>query len=836
MATLESKLIVSLRDAVSGPARGVSAALARLRRQGERTSGVLLGGGKSMIGANLRGLLAVGAGYYGVTKAIGGTVGAAIKFEEAFSDVKKVFSGTPAQLEQVRSQILDLSKHLPNSAEGLSDIFAAAAQSNIPFQELGKFSEMVAKVAVAWDVTEGETSDALAKIKNQLHMGVDEIGLYADAINYLSNNTAAKAPDLVDFSKRVAANGEMFGFTAEQTLAFGGAMVAMGAQTEVAATSFRNMGRSLTIGARATKMQRTAFSKLGLDSVKTAKSMQKNAYKTTLDVLDRIQKLPEWERISIASALFGDEARALMPVINKTDELRRQADMLANSMNYAGSATKEFEERAATTGNALKLLKNRISAIGIEMGSGWTSTIKAAADGIGDVLLTLKQRVGILDDIKAAFEGFMGGLGGVAKDGQAGGIRKMMNDLGDAVFGEAFTGGSKQVDERVTALAKLSNRMRGIGADFRQFFTDISAGDFAASFKSLKSAVSEMSGAMTVGGAIAIGLTGAAMIKLGEGALALTFSKAGQIAIMAMAVASLIDAVKGAESLGEFVESLKGLDTIEWVAIGAGLLMIGTRAMRAVKWFKELANNAPKAPGGTPAGQPGTTTPVAAGGGGLLNALGLSAITAFWASLVQGLGDTPGSTFEEQVANQKKAREQLRRVLGLDSGEEMPQSRGGPLRRGRDRGDVERERSLDEYLGPPDRPNTPNSERKNGQSPSPAGDGSPLLEMMRWFWGRIPTDLTKPIGEVGRGEKGTAPRLPAEGPNEVSLLGTPPVTIAGTPSVALTNPPPRPNISIHAPITVNGITDLDMIGRHLQNKVSEAMSGIQSDVEYSPGL
>lgn len=48
--------------------------------------------------------------------------------------------------------------------------------------------------------------------------------------------------------------------------------------------------------------------------------------------------------------------------------------------------------------------------------------------------------------------------------------------------------------------------------------------------------------------------------------------------------------------------------------------------------------------------------------------------------------------------------------------------------------------------------------------------------------------------------------------------------------------PVRPNITINAPITVNGITNMDEITRHLRNRVSEAMSGIQSDLEYSPGL
>ncbi|SBW14305.1 hypothetical protein BR10RB9215_C11131 [Brucella sp. 10RB9215] len=79
-------------------------------------------------------------------------------------------------------------------------------------QELTKFSEMAAKVSVAWDTSQGETGDALAKIKTQLGFNVDQIGLHADAINHLANNTASAARDLVEFDKRVAATGNVWLF------------------------------------------------------------------------------------------------------------------------------------------------------------------------------------------------------------------------------------------------------------------------------------------------------------------------------------------------------------------------------------------------------------------------------------------------------------------------------------------------------------------------------------------------------------------------------------------------------------------------------------------------
>lgn len=463
MTTLHSQLRLTLFDQVSGRMRGIHREVAAFQGR-VRAMAVPFSGFTARIAA-------VGAGYIGVTAGMRGTVGAALKFENAFADVVKVLDASPGQLQEVRHQIVELSKQLPNSAEGIAAIYAQAAQSNIPLKELGKFSEMVAKVAVAWDTSEGDTSDALAKIKNQLNLSVGEIGLFADAINHLGNNTAAKAPDLVDFSKRVAATGEMFGFTATQTLAFGGAMVASGAQTEVASTSFRNMGRALTIGARATKQNEIAFRKLGLNAVSTAKNMQENALDTTLDVLDRIGRLPEWERISIASALFGDEARALMPVIANSTELRRQLGLVGSEANYAGSAVEEYMTRADTVGNQLAITGNKIRAVFRGWGEGMLPSIKGLNDGLGDVFDTLHTRIGIFDQVKAGFDGLMVGLG----YGGPAGLRTMVNDLGDILFGKAFDGGGfmQATDERAKQLARISNSFRQIGRDVRQFASDV---------------------------------------------------------------------------------------------------------------------------------------------------------------------------------------------------------------------------------------------------------------------------------------------------------------------------------------------------------------------------
>ncbi|UNK36583.1 phage tail tape measure protein [Shinella sp. H4-D48] len=528
MAVLKSSLILSLIDNVSGRAKGINSALGSLQR-----------GHASFLGMAGR-LAAFGGAYVGVTQGIGGTVGAALEFESAFADVRKVLDANEEQMANVRRSIIAMSKELPIAASGIAEIYAAAGQSNIPLAEITKFSEMVAKVSTAWDVPVAETGQALAEIKNQLNLGVNEVGLFADSLNHLSNNTAANAPRLLEYTKHVAATGEMFGFSAQETLAFGGAMISSGGEAEVAATSFRNMGRALTIGTRATKTHNTAFKRLGLDAVKTAKSMQKNALKTTLDVIDRIQALPEWERISIASALFGDEARALMPVINNATELRRQLGLVGDEANYAGSAFKEYTVRASTVGNVLQILKNKFADFFRSMGDDMLPGIKQAALGVGHILDTMGQRATIFDKMGAAMKAFLQGFGVDS------GIRETVESIGDLLFGKAD--GSASADQLGRIFAKfkeygasvreLSDAIRNnpiaqflgeLGADgFKLMLAAVGIGLVASSIMKLARAIAFLTGITTAIGIFkSFGKVGSILGGLGGGAAAGAAAGAG---------------------------------------------------------------------------------------------------------------------------------------------------------------------------------------------------------------------------------------------------------------------------------------------------------------------
>ncbi|MCZ8158642.1 MAG: phage tail tape measure protein [Rhizobiaceae bacterium] len=393
-STITSSLVVRLIDQVTGPAKKVSGALLGLNQTargatagiGDRLSAAIDQNNAALDRARM-GLVDAAAGLYALKTAFSSPIREAMAFESAMADVRKVVDfPTPKGFDEFRDGLLDLSKRLPVSVNGLAEIAAAAGQAGIAGDDLNKFTEAAAKVGVAFDIGAGEAGDALAKLKTGLGLTIDETVLLTDAMNHLSNAQASSAAEVLDVVRRVGAQGAQFGFTAEQVAALGSAMVAAGAESDVAATSIRNMGLALTKGESATKSQRKAFKALGLDAAKVAKRMQEDAVGTTLDVMERISKLPKETQAAISSELFGNEARALGPLLTNLGLLKDSFALVADEAKYSGSSFKEYEVRSKTFANSVAIFQNRLSALKITIGSALIPALNDLLDKVAPIV------------------------------------------------------------------------------------------------------------------------------------------------------------------------------------------------------------------------------------------------------------------------------------------------------------------------------------------------------------------------------------------------------------------------------------------------------------------
>lgn len=398
MTILTSKLIVALVDQVTAPSRAVSAAINRMTVASQANAARM---------AEVRGkMLDATAAGWALWRGLSAPVNAAMQFESAMADVRKVVDfPTPEAFQEMGDDIRRLSTEMPMAADGIAAIVAAAGQSGLAVDELLPFAEMAAKVGVAWEVSADNAGEALAKLKTALGMSVAETGLLADAINHLGNNTAASAPDILDVVRRVGAQASQFGLSAEQAAAFGAAMVGAGAESEVAATSFRNMGRALTRGASATKRQSAAYKTLGLDAQKVAADMQRDAVGTITNVLERIRAVPAEARAALITDLFGDEARAIGPLITNTELLADALGLVANRAEYAGSAAEEYAIRAKTSENNLQLFRNQITSLAISIGNALLPAMNQILAVVGPIVTSISDLAQRFPNVTAGIVG-----------------------------------------------------------------------------------------------------------------------------------------------------------------------------------------------------------------------------------------------------------------------------------------------------------------------------------------------------------------------------------------------------------------------------------------------
>lgn len=395
MANLTSSLIVRLIDQVSGPAKNVSRNLLGMQRAtagarnasfGTRLATSIKHNDRALSNAR-GGLVDAAAGFYALRAAIASPVQAAMEFESAMADVTKVVDfPTPEAFNKFRDGLIALSKEVPISVNGLAAIAAAAGQAGIAGDELTRFTETAAKVGVAFDISAEDAGSAMAKMKTGLGMSIDEVLLLSDSMNHLSNSQASSASEILDVMLRVGASGKQYGYAATEVAAFASAMIAAGATSETASTSFRNMGLRLNLGESATKRQKEALGRLGLEATDVASRMQKDAAGTTVDVMERLAGLPADVRAAVSSDLFGNEARALGPLLTNLDLVRKSLGLVDDESKYAGSSFREFEVRAGTFQNAAQIFNNRLTAMKVVIGSALIPVINGLMDSIVPVI------------------------------------------------------------------------------------------------------------------------------------------------------------------------------------------------------------------------------------------------------------------------------------------------------------------------------------------------------------------------------------------------------------------------------------------------------------------
>lgn len=280
----------------------------------------------------------------------------AIAFEDTMADVAKVYNtkiGDSAFL-QLGEQAKDLSVYLSKSAEESASLMAALGQGGVEQSNLNKVAKTAGQMAVAFDLTADIAGDRYTKLKNALGSSWDETAKLGDAINYLSDNQASKASEILEY---MAAGGagvaKMAKASGQDIAAMGSYLLSVGKSGAESATIVERFYKGIMKSSTARKVfQNAGEGAAGLMAV----LKQGAAIKDPSKQFQYFSKFGE----------YGGEIRAM--ALNM-GQLQKSISSVADETAYVGSVEKEFANRNSTTQGKLKKGWAEFSRVVLDFGA-----------------------------------------------------------------------------------------------------------------------------------------------------------------------------------------------------------------------------------------------------------------------------------------------------------------------------------------------------------------------------------------------------------------------------------------------------------------------------------
>lgn len=319
---------------------------------------------------------------------VGASVKAAMDFESAMAEVGKTVEFTAGNsLPKLGEELKKLSLEIPLSANELAQITASGGQLGVADKDLIGFTTTVAKMGVAFDMSADQAGDAMAKLSNVMQIPIKEMDRIGDMINTISNNSPAKAREIVSALSMVGSSVKGAGYSEQFSVGLTGALIAQGREASVTANAIESMITTFSTLDMATKRQVVGFGKLGISHGEFAAKFKQDGQAATQEFFDLVNKLPTEERTGVVSSIIGlNYGGDILSLANNTELLGKNIDLLGTNADgtakYLGSMNKEFDSISSTKANEVQLLKNNLNVLAITLGDALLPALGEAITAI----------------------------------------------------------------------------------------------------------------------------------------------------------------------------------------------------------------------------------------------------------------------------------------------------------------------------------------------------------------------------------------------------------------------------------------------------------------------
>lgn len=315
---------------------------------------------------------------------------AAIDYEDAFAGVRKTVDGSEEDFAKLNEQILDMSTNLPTSATEIAGVAEAAGQLGIAVEDIGNFTEVMTELGMSTNLSAEEAASSLAKFANVTKMSTDDYENLGSAIVDLGNNYATTEADIVEMATRLAATGEIVGYTQPQMLAIATALSSVGIEAEAGGSAFSKLSKQVALAvAQGGESLKKWADVAGVSADEFKQAYEKDALGALSMFIDGLNDTSRLGKSSIE--ILNDMGITEVRMSNAVLALSASGGILNDTLDTANAAWEdnsalqtEVSKRLETTGSKLTLAKNELTKTAIVMGDNFLPTIAELAGKVGE--------------------------------------------------------------------------------------------------------------------------------------------------------------------------------------------------------------------------------------------------------------------------------------------------------------------------------------------------------------------------------------------------------------------------------------------------------------------
>ena len=330
----------------------------------------------------------------GVTMAGKQAVQAYADMDTALANTQKYTGMTREDVELLNEEFKKMDTR--TSREGLNELAQAAGRlGKNTVEDVMGFVRAGDIIGVAMDELGAEAPQIISQLAGIFNLegelGTEKAMLsVGSAINTLSQNCAAGAPNLVDFASRLGAIANSTNMSMDEMLAFGALLDDQKVSVEKASTAMQTVITKMY--AEPAKFAKTA----GLNVKEFTDALKRSSTEGLMMFVDQLSKMDSMQQAATLKELHVAGAgvvQTFQTLAGKTDLLRQQMDTSRQAFNDATSATEEFGVQNNTAQAELDKAKKGFNEMAVALGEKLYPVMKYAISGTSMLMRTMKTLI-----------------------------------------------------------------------------------------------------------------------------------------------------------------------------------------------------------------------------------------------------------------------------------------------------------------------------------------------------------------------------------------------------------------------------------------------------------